>query len=127
MVGIVQGRALFILIRSGPILSLYKISPETQALAQSILFIMAAMLWIKAGNTVMIIGIMRSGAATRVFRFHRGCRTYVADRCAAGAGRVFVWHLPVLLVYLLVMCDECTKFAISLWRTRSMRWIHVVG
>jgi putative MATE family efflux protein len=117
---------LFILICSGPILSLYKISPETQALAQAILFIMAAMLWIKAGNQVMIVGIMRSGADTRFAFIADVAPMWLIGVPLALAG-AFVWHLPVYLVYLLVMCDEGTKFVVSLWRTRSMRWIHVVG
>jgi Na+-driven multidrug efflux pump len=123
-VGVAAG--LLILIGSGPILSLYKISPETRALAQSILFIMAAMLWIKAGNMVMIVGIMRSGADTRFAFIADVAPMWLIGVPLALAG-AFVWHLPVLLVYLLVMCDECAKFVISLWRIRSMRWIHVVG
>jgi putative MATE family efflux protein len=123
LLGLAAG--LFILIGSGPILSLYKIAPETQALAQSILFIMAAMLWIKSGNTVMIVGIMRSGADTRFAFIADVAPMWLVGVPLALAG-AFVWHLPVFLVYPLVMCDECTKFAISLWRIRSMRWIHVV-
>jgi putative MATE family efflux protein len=124
LVGVAAG--LFILVGSRPILSLYKISAETQALAQTILFIMAAMLWIKAGNMVMIVGVMRSGADTRFAFIADVAPMWLIGVPLALAG-AFVWHLPVYLVYLLVMCDESAKFAISLWRTRSMRWIHVVG
>jgi putative MATE family efflux protein len=124
LVGVAAG--LFILIGSGPLLSLYKISPETHVLAQSILFIMAAMLWIRAGNMVMIVGIMRSGADTRFAFIADVAPMWLVGVPLALAG-AFIWHLPVYLVYPLVMCDECTKFVISLWRTRSMRWIHVVS
>ena len=84
------------------------------------------MLWAKASNTVMIVGIMRSGADTR-FAFVADVAPMWLIGVPMALTGAFVWHLPVYLVYLMVMCDESSKFVISLWRTRSMRWIHVVG
>jgi putative MATE family efflux protein len=124
MMGILAG--LFVLVASGPILSLFKIAPETRALAHAILIAMACILWAKASNMVMIVGIMRSGADTRFAFVADVAPMWLLGVPMALAG-AFVLHLPALYVYILAMSDELSKFFISLWRVRSGRWIHVVG
>lgn len=115
-----------ILAGARPILGLYKITPETQALAHTILIIMSCVLWAKASNMVMIVGIMRAGADTRfAFAADVGPMWLVGVPMAlVGA---FVLHLPTPLVYLMAMSDEVSKFFVSAWRVRSMRWIHRVA
>jgi Na+-driven multidrug efflux pump len=75
---------------------------------------------------VMIVGIMRAGADTRfAFAADVGPMWLVGVPMAlVGA---FVLHLPTPLVYLMAMSDEVSKFFISAWRVRSMRWIHRVA
>jgi Na+-driven multidrug efflux pump len=123
LVGIVAG--LLILIAAGPILDLYKVSPETRDLAHAILVVMACVLWAKASNTVMIVGIMRSGADTR-FAFVADVVPMWLIGVPMALTGAFVLHLPAVLVYVMAMSDEISKFFISLWRVRSGRWIHVV-
>ena len=46
-------------------MSLYRISPEARIDALWVLVAIAVSLWLKAGNLVMIVGVMRSGGDTR--------------------------------------------------------------
>lgn len=124
LVGVVAGG--LILVGSGPILSLYKITPETRAAAQAVLVVMACVLWARASNMVMIVGIMRSGADTR-FAFVADVTPLWLVGIPLALTGAFILHLPIPLVYVLVMCDELSKFFISAWRVRSGRWIHRVA
>ncbi len=124
LVGVVAGG--LILVGAGPILSLYKITPETREVARSVLVVMACVLWAKASNMVMIVGIMRSGADTR-FAFVADVAPLWLIGVPLALTGAFVLHLPTYLVYVMVMCDELSKFFISAWRVRSGRWIHRVA
>ncbi|MDQ1301142.1 MAG: hypothetical protein QG637_1063, partial [Chloroflexota bacterium] len=122
--GLVSG--LIILAGASPILELYKITPQTRTLAQAILIVMSCALWAKSSNTVMIVGVMRSGADTR-FAFAADVGPIWLVGIPLALLGAFVFHLPVYLVYVIAMSDEVTKFVLSLWRVRSGRWIHRVA
>jgi putative MATE family efflux protein len=115
-----------ILLGASPILGLYKITPETRAVAQAVLTVMACVLWARASNMVMIVGIMRSGADTRFALVADIAPLWLVGIPLALIG-AFVLHLPTHLVYVLVMCDELSKFFVSAWRVRSGRWIHRIA
>jgi Na+-driven multidrug efflux pump len=116
---------LIILAGAGPLLNLYKITPEAHALARAVLTVMVCALWAKAGNTVMIVGVMRSGADTRfAFAADVGPMWLIGVPLALTAA--FLLHLPANLVYMIAMSDEISKFFVSLWRVHSGRWVHVV-
>jgi Na+-driven multidrug efflux pump len=122
--GAVMG--LIIFISRGLLVSLYRISPEAQLDAMRVLVVMALALWFKAGNLVMIVGIMRSGGDTR-FAFLADIGPMwllgipIALLSAFGAGLPVYW-----VVLLALVADEGTKFFVSLWRVRSALWIHSV-
>ena len=122
--GVVMG--LVILITRGALMSLYRISPEARIDALGVLGAMAITLWPKAGNLVMIVGVMRSGGDTR-FAFLADIGPMWLLGIPIALLSAFVLALPVYWVVLLVlMADEGTKFFISLWRVRSALWIHSV-
>ena len=123
-VGVVAGG--LVLAGSSLVLGLYKITPETRAVSQAVLTVMAFVLWAKASNMVMIVGIMRSGADTR-FAFVADVAPLWLIGIPLALIGAFVLHLPTHLVYVLVMCDELSKFFVSTWRVRSGRWIHRVA
>ena len=106
------------------LMSLYRISPEARLDAQWVLVVMAVSLWLKAGNLVMIVGIMRSGGDTR-FAFLADIAPMWLLAVPIAMLAAFVWKLPVYwVVFLVLVADEGTKFFISLWRVRSGLWIH---
>ena len=108
---------------SGLILSLYKLSPESLENAHRILMVISFMLWVRVGNMVIIVGVLRAGGDTRFSMFlDAGSVWLVGVPTALIAGLVL--HLPVYLVYLLVAGEELVKYGVGIWRFRSGKWIN---
>lgn len=107
------------------ILQLYRVSPEAQIYGRNILTVVAAVMWLKAANMVIIVGILRSGGDTRFGLFLDTGPLWLIGVPLALLG-AFVFGLPVYWVVLLVMADELTKFLIGLRRVASGRWINNV-
>lgn len=105
------------------VLSVYKVDPLVIEYTRKVLFIIAAFVWMRAANMVIFIGILRSGGDTRFGFFLDAGTIWVVGVPLAALG-AFAFHLPVYLVYLLVMMDELTKFVVGTWRYFSRRWIH---
>lgn len=114
-----------ILLVRGPLLSLYRISPEAQEYARNVLLVLACALWVKAANLTLIVGILRSGGDTRFALLADTGPLWTIGIPMALLG-AFVLHLPVHWVVLMVMSDEATKFVIGIFRVLSGRWIHNV-
>jgi putative MATE family efflux protein len=122
--GVVMG--LVILITRGVLMSLYRISPEARIEALGVLGAIALTLWLKAGNLIMIVGVMRSGGDTR-FAFLADIGPMWLLGIPIALLSAFVLALPVYwVVFLVVLADEGTKFFVSVWRVRSRLWIRSV-
>ncbi len=121
MLGFIVGGLLF--FSRGLILSYFNITETTRGLAMNILAVLAAVMWLRASNFVLFIGMMRAGGDTRFAWLMDVVALWGVGVPLALLG-VFVLHLPVYYVYLLVMTEEALKFGISIWRYRSKRWIH---
>jgi len=107
-------------------MALYHISPEARLDARWVLAVMSVTLWLKAGNLVMVVGIMRSGGDTR-FAFLADIGSMWLLGIPIAFVSAFVLMLPVYwVVFLVVVADEGMKLLISLWRVRSALWIHNV-
>lgn len=116
---------LLILAFAQPVVGSYRISAASQQYAFGVLGVIAAALWLKSANLMMIVGILRSGGDTRFALFVDTVPLWCIGVPMALLG-AFVFHLPVYFVVLMVMSDEATKFVISLWRVLSGRWINNV-
>ncbi len=114
-----------ILLGSGAIISLYKVSPTSAAYAQKILLVMAFLFWVRISNMTLIVGVLRSGGDTR-FGFLMDAGTMWVIGVPTALLSAFVFHLEVHWVYLIIMSEEMVKFFIAWWRFRSRRWIHNV-
>jgi putative MATE family efflux protein len=122
--GVLVGGAIF--AASGKIVTLYQVSPETQGYAQRILMVAGVMLWLKACNMTAIVGILRSGGDTQFAFYADTGSVWLVGIPLAYLG-AFVLHLPVYGVYLMILLgDELVKFAASMWRVFSGRWINNV-
>jgi putative MATE family efflux protein len=119
--GVVMGGVM--LLVSGPILSLYKVSPEVLAQTRLILLVIACFLWLRISNLIYYVGIFRSGGDTR-FAFIVDVGTIWLVGVPMAAFAAFGLHLPVHLVYLFVMSDELTKSIFGTFRLVSRKWIH---
>jgi len=114
---------LIILLSRDLLLSLYNVSPTVLDYVYQVLTILALLLWLRASNMILFIGIFRSGGDTRFAFILDGLIIWVVGVPLAFIG-AFVFHLPVYWVYLLVMSEEIAKWLLGLFRFFSRKWIH---
>jgi putative MATE family efflux protein len=121
--GFVMGALVFAVSRF--ITGAYRVSAETQFYAQAVMTVMACVLWLKAANTMTIVGIMRSGGDTRYALAVDTLPLWFIGVPLALLG-AFVLHMPVYGVVLMVAADEATKFVLGVNRVRSGKWLNNV-
>ena len=112
-----------VLLIKGPIIGLYKITPDVALYANRALIILALWLFVRSQNMILIIGMMRSGGDTRYSLFLDGIIIWILGVPMAVLGGLIL-HLPVYWVYLMVMSEELTKCLLGLRRYFSRKWIH---
>jgi putative MATE family efflux protein len=105
------------------VLSLYNVPPTVIDYAYHVLAIVGLLLWLRASNMILFIGIFRSGGDTRFAFLLDGIIIWVVGVPLAFTG-AFIFHLPVYWVYLLVMSEEITKWLLGVYRFFSRKWIH---
>ena len=114
---------LVIIIFREAVVGLYDLSPSGENNVRWLLLVMASTLWIRMFNFSTFIGALRAGGDTRFALIMEICSIWLIGVPAAYVG-AFVLHLPVYLVYLMVMLEEVAKAFVSSWRFRSRKWIH---
>jgi putative MATE family efflux protein len=107
----------------GPVVRLYKITPDVALYADRALIILALFIFIRSQNMTLIVGMLRSGGDTRYSLFLDGVIIWILGVPMAVLGG-FILHLPVYWVYLMVMSEELTKCILGLRRYFSRKWIH---
>jgi putative MATE family efflux protein len=125
MLGMLGGVAVgsLVLVSSNLILSLYNVPPLVIEYAHKALIVLGCLLWLRAMNMIMFIGIFRSGGDTRFALILDGVIIWVVGVPLAFAG-AFIFNLPVYWVYLLVMSEEITKWCLGVYRFFTRKWIH---
>lgn len=121
MIGAFMG--LVNLAVSGPIISLFNVSPETAAATRNIIMIYAMFTWLTGGNNTQIVGIMRaggdvvfSGVLDVIFLW------LVSVPLVFLTGPYLGW--PVQYVYMMQLADSLLKFIVGFFRVRSGKWLH---
>jgi putative MATE family efflux protein len=112
-----------VLAIKGPVIGLYKITPDVAIYTNRALIILAAWLIVRSQNMILVVGMMRSGGDTRYSLFLDGVIIWILGVPMAVLGG-FVLHLPVYWVYLMVMSEELTKCILGLKRYFTRKWIH---
>ncbi len=112
-----------VLLWSPYILGLYKVPPVVIEYASKVLVILAALVWLRAANSIIIVGILRSGGDATFSFFLDGLVIWVVGVPMAFF-TAFVLHLPVYWVYLAIMSEELLKWVIGMFRIFSKKWIH---
>lgn len=107
----------------GPVVSLYKITPDVALYADRALTILALWIFIRSQNMTLIIGMLRSGGDTRYSLLLDGVIIWILGVPMAIVGG-FLLHLQVYWVYLMVMSEELTKCILAMRRYFSRKWIH---
>ena len=117
------GVGLMIVLLRDAVVGLYDLSPSGENNVRWLLLVMACSLWIRMFNFSIFIGALRAGGDTRFALIMEICSIWLIGVPAAYVG-AFVLHLPVYLVYLMVILEEIAKAFVSGWRFRSRKWIH---
>jgi Na+-driven multidrug efflux pump len=117
------GVGFIIFLLRDAVVGLYELSPSGETNVRWLLLVMACTLWIRMFNFTVFIGALRAGGDTRFALLMEFASMWLVGVPAAYVG-AFVFHLPVYLVYLMVMLEELTKAFVSGWRYRSKKWIH---
>ena len=117
------GVGVLIMFLRSAVVGLYELSPAGVNNVRWLLTVMAGTLWIRMFNFSVFIGALRAGGDTRFALLMEICSIWLIGVPAAYVG-AFVLHLPVYLVYLMVMLEELAKAFVSGWRYTSRKWIH---
>jgi putative MATE family efflux protein len=113
---------LIILLGKDLLLSFYNLSEGAMQNANNILLVMGFLLWVRVSNMTLIVGVLRAGGDTRFgLTLDAGTIWGVGVPLALVSGLVL--HLPVHIVYLLLMLEELVKYGVAIWRFASRRWI----
>jgi len=111
------------LLGGGSILALFNVSPIVLGNAHRLLTVFGLILWVRAMNATIVLGVLRAGGDTRFSLFLDGIIIWMVGVPLAALG-VFAFHLPVQWVYLLAMSEEVTKWCLGMRRYFSRKWIH---
>jgi MATE family, multidrug efflux pump len=119
--GVVIGS--IILLSRNMVLSLYNVPLEVIYYSYYVLTIVGLVMWLRASNMVLFVGIFRSGGDTRFAFLLDGVIIWVVGVPLAFIA-AFVLYLPVYWVYLFVMSEEIAKWILGMYRFISRKWIH---
>ncbi len=114
---------IIVLFVREPVLSLYQVTDEVILNARYALFILSLWMIVRSQNTIIVVGMLRSGGDTRFSLFLDGTIIWILGVPMAVLGGLIL-HLPVYWVYLFVMSEELTKCILGLRRYFSRKWIH---
>lgn len=123
VVGILLGILIF--TSSGFILSLFNVSEEVYINARYILMIMSFFVSVRIFNTILIIGILRSGGDTTFSLVLELCCVWLLGVPLAFLGSMLL-KLPVYWVVALVACEEIIKALFGIRRVISKKWLRSV-
>jgi Na+-driven multidrug efflux pump len=112
-----------VLLWSPYIVGLYKVPPVVIEYASKVLIILASLVWLRAANSIIVVGILRSGGDALFSFFLDGMVIWIVGVPMAFF-TAFVLHWPVYWVYLAIMSEELLKWVIGMLRIFSKKWIH---
>ena len=115
-----------VLLTSGAYVEIYQVSRTVKRLTRQILFVYALAAPFKVLNMILGGGILRSGGRTAYVMGIDMLGTW-AFGVPLGLLGAFVWRLPIAYVYLLLLLEECVRFAISMAVFRRKRWMRRLG
>lgn len=98
------------------------LSSEAKTYLLFMMFVMSYFALAQAFNTTVIVGVLRSGGDTRYGLFIDTI-TMWAISLPLGFLAAFVFHLPVPIVYMILLSDEIFKLPLSYFRYRKQVWV----
>ena len=114
--------ALIIMLISGPMISAYNISEETQLLARQLMWSISIIVVFQATNSIMTKGVLRGGGDTKVLMIADNIFLWVAS-IPLGIIAGFILKLPAFWIYFALKIDQVLKAFWCIIRLRSGKWI----
>ena len=111
-----------ILVLSRPVVGFYNVPEETKELALQMLRMLSVIVLFVSQTGIGVVGLLRGGGDPRFGVFVDLCAQWLFAVPAALLA-AFVFHAPVLAVYLCSKLDEPVKLVMLTWRMRNDRWI----
>ncbi len=113
-----------LLLLKNPVLAIYNIEPETLAFANQLMIAYAFSIFFTAYANPLITGIFRGAGDTRFAALvDIGCLWFAIP---FGALAAFLFHLPPIVVFLILKLDYPLKTMFCLMRLRGTNWIRCV-
>ena len=109
----------------GALVGLFKVSPEAQGMAMTILLEASLFYWLRAINSVNVVGILRSGGDTLYSMLLDTSALWLVGVPLVGVVAL-VLRLPIEQVFLFTFVEEAIKAIIGMRRFRSRKWMHVL-
>ncbi|HEY5466924.1 MAG TPA: MATE family efflux transporter [Clostridia bacterium] len=119
-VGIFAGALIMLL--SGPVISMYNITPETREIAEQLMLAVGFIVIFQATNSILTKGVLRGGGDTKFLMAADILFLWVAS-IPLGALAGLVWHLPAFWTYNFMKIDHIIKAVWCIFRLRSRKWI----
>lgn len=117
--------SIVILIARPVLLNFLVLTPTAKDYLSSMMFVMAYFVIAQSFNTTLIVGIFRAGGDTR-FGLILDASTMWGVAILFGFIGAFYLNLPVVIVYIILLCDEIIKIPLSIMRYRSYKWLQNV-
>ena len=111
-----------ILVLSRPVVGFYNVPEETKELALQMLRMLSVIVLFVSQTGIGVVVLLRGGGDPRFGVFVDLCGLWLFAVPAALLA-AFVFHAPVLAVYLCSKLDEPVKLVMLTWRMRNDRWI----
>jgi putative MATE family efflux protein len=114
--------ALIITLISAPLISIYDLSPQTQAIAKELMLSITLIIVFQATNSIMTKGVLRGGGDTKMLMLADNIFLWVAS-LPLGILAGLVFHLPAFWIYFALKFDQVLKAIWCVIRLRSGKWI----
>ena len=116
------GLGLLLAVISPTILSVFNVSATVRVASQNIIYISAAIFFIRMLNIIFVVGILRGGGdAKQAFIIEGSTMWFIGVPLTILGAFVFQW--PVYAVYALAMIEEICKCVLCLARLKSGLWV----
>lgn len=114
--------ALVILIARPIAINHLSLTPLAQTYLSTMMIIMSYFSLAQSYNTTLVVGVFRAGGDTK-FGLILDVTTMWGCSILIAALAAFVWKLPIVVVYMILMSDEIIKIPFTTIRYKSRKWL----
>lgn len=119
------GCAIIYMLR-GPIISCYKIEPETVDLAYDLMTAVAIVIWFQAANSILTKGTLRGGGDTKFLMVFDIVFLWIVS-IPLGILSGLIWHWDGFWIFMMLKSDQFLKCIVCLFRLKSGKWIKKIN